>query len=406
MRQDEKNDLDSGMASYAALHESSLGRRHEEPLATDRSEFQRDCSRIIHSSSFRKLQYKTQVFANQSGDLFRTRLTHSMEVAQLARSVARGLSLNADLAETLALAHDLGHAPFGHTGQHVLNDLMRDYGGFEHNLHGLRLVDELESQYLGFEGLNLLFETREGILKHCSAKNAATLGQVGERFLPAANGEEKTYKSPSLEAQLTDWCDAIAYTHADIEDGILMKFISIEQVEEGVPLFAEAMRLTKEKYGAPKKGAEGAFVKMATGIMLKQALGDLTSESKRKIDESGVKSLADVRAAEHLIGFSKDFADFHHFPLKRFLRENLYKHSELERVRMQQQEMLRFLFESYQKNPRLMDLQGPKSKLPLERQICDHIAGMTDREAVQIFQKLQVAPATRKSPASAARAPK
>lgn len=401
----EKEELDAGLASYAATHANSRGRRHAEPSATDRSEFQRDCSRIIHSSAFRKLQYKTQVFANQSGDLFRTRLTHSMEVAQIARSAARVLRLNQDLAETLALAHDLGHAPFGHTGQHALNDLMREHGGFEHNLHGLRLVDELEKPYLGYAGLNLLFETREGILKHCSAKNAATLGEVGERFTPAEGGAEKAYRSPSLEAQLTDWCDAIAYTHADIEDGILMKLISVEQVEANVPLFAEAMRLTKKTHGEPQKGSEGAFVKVATGIMLKQALSDLTGESQRRIVESKVESIEDVRKSEHLVGFSKEFADFHHFPLKRFLRENLYKHTELERVRMQQQEILKSLFESYTKTPKLMNLQGPKSKEDPYRQICDHIAGMTDREAVQAFQKLQQSVSPR-SAGSAARAPK
>lgn len=387
----EKEKFDQTLAPYAARHDNSRGRLMQEPEATDRNEFQRDCSRIIHSTSFRQLQYKTQVFSNQEGDLFRTRATHSLEVAQVARSVARGLSLNQDLAETLALAHDIGHAPFGHNGQHILNDLLADHGGFEHNLQGLRIIDELEKPYMGHAGLNLLFETREGVLKHCSAKNAPLLGDIGARFLPAKEGA-KPYRSPTLEAQLTDISDAIAYTHADLEDGVMMKVLTVDKVAEGVPAFAEAIRELRERYPDAKKGAamDASLVRMASGMMMKKALADLIQASKANIEESGVQTLDDVRAAAKLVRFSPEFHAKVHIPFKQFLMRELYQHPDVARCRDQQGEMLKTIFQAYESNPKWMPSYNPKDKeKDLYRQIGDHIAAMTDRYALQEFNRVR-----------------
>lgn len=222
-------DLEGPLAPYAAHSAQTRGRVHAEPPSTSRTEFQRDRDRIIHSTAFRRLEYKTQVFVNHEGDLFRTRLTHSLEVAQIARSIARSLRLNEDLVEAISLAHDLGHTPFGHAGQDALNDCMKPYGGFEHNLQSLLVVDQLEERYGGFDGLNLTFETREGILKHCSRNNAATLGDLGRRFLEG--------QQPSLEAQLANLADEVAYNNHDIDDGLRSGLITLEQLED-VPLWA------------------------------------------------------------------------------------------------------------------------------------------------------------------------
>jgi len=216
--------LEAHLAPYAAHSAQSRGRRFPEPPPTSRSEFQRDRDRIIHSTAFRRLEYKTQVFVNHEGDLFRTRLTHSIEVAQIARSIARNLRLNEDLVEAISLAHDLGHTPFGHAGQDALNACMQDYGGFEHNMQSLRVVDTLEERYGAFDGLNLVFETREGILKHCSASNAAKLGDLGRRFIER--------KQPSLEAQLANLADEIAYNNHDIDDGLRSGLLTPQQLEQ------------------------------------------------------------------------------------------------------------------------------------------------------------------------------
>jgi dGTPase len=216
------------LARYAATESRSKGRRYSEPVATYRGQYQRDRDRIIHSTAFRRLVYKTQVFVNHEGDLYRTRLTHSLEVAQIGRSVALALQLNEPLTEAICLAHDLGHTPFGHAGQDTLNACMRDYGGFEHNLQSLRVVDELEAKYADFPGLNLMFETREGILKHCSKNNARMLGDLGERFLNRTQ--------PGLEAQLADISDAVAYNNHDVDDGFRAGLISLDQLREQ-PLF-------------------------------------------------------------------------------------------------------------------------------------------------------------------------
>ncbi|MBT8121288.1 MAG: deoxyguanosinetriphosphate triphosphohydrolase, partial [Gammaproteobacteria bacterium] len=230
---------DCHTARYAAEPGASRGRRHSEPAPVYRSEYQRDRDRIIHSAAFRRLEYKTQVFVNHEGDLFRTRLTHSIEVAQVARSIARALRVNEDLTEGIALAHDLGHTPFGHAGQDALNACMQEYGGFEHNLQSLRVVDKLEERYAEFPGLNLTFETREGILKHCSRKNAERLGELGERFLQ--------HKQPSLEAQLTNLADEIAYNSHDVDDGLRSGLIDVEALSE-VDLFREQYETVRQLY--------------------------------------------------------------------------------------------------------------------------------------------------------------
>jgi dGTPase len=235
------NGFEAQLAPYAACAAATRGRVHAEPPAATRSDFQRDRDRIVHSTAFRRLEYKTQVFVNHEGDLFRTRLTHSLEVAQIARALARALGANEDLVEAIALAHDLGHTPFGHAGQDALNDCMRPYGGFEHNLQSLRVVDELEERYAAFNGLNLCFETREGILKHCSPDNARRLGELGERFLRR--------RQPSLEAQLTNLADEIAYNNHDIDDGLRSGLLTLAQLEE-VPLFARHARAVSAEHPA------------------------------------------------------------------------------------------------------------------------------------------------------------
>jgi len=230
------------LAPYAVIDAVSRGRQIGEPRPTARSEFQRDRDRIVHSTAFRRLEYKTQVFVNHEGDLFRTRLTHSIEVAQIARSIARALHLNDDLAEAISLAHDLGHTPFGHAGQDALNECMQPYGGFEHNLQSLRIVELLEQHYGAFDGLNLMFETREGILKHCSPARARTLGELGQRFLDG--------RQPSLEAQICNLADEIAYNNHDVDDGLRSGLITLEQLQE-VSLFGTWPRLTRFSPASP-----------------------------------------------------------------------------------------------------------------------------------------------------------
>src|SRR5574340_488866 len=230
-----------GYASYAAHSSQSQGRLHPEPSAAPRSEFQRDRDRIIHSTAFRRLEYKTQVFVNHEGDLFRTRLTHSIEVAQIARTIARLLGLNEDLVEAVALAHDLGHTPFGHAGQDALNACMREHGGFEHNLQSLRTVDLLEERYGAFDGLNLTYETREGILKHCAPMKAHELGDLGRRFIEGTQ--------PSVEAQLCNLADEIGYNNHDVDDGLRSGLITLEQLDE-VGIWARHLAEVRAKYPA------------------------------------------------------------------------------------------------------------------------------------------------------------
>src|SRR5271170_3196344 len=274
----------NGLAPYAAHAEHSRGRRHPEPAPEYRSEYQRDRDRIVHSTAFRRLVYKTQVFVNHEGDLYRTRLTHSLEVAQIARTIARALRLNEELSEAICLAHDLGHTPFGHAGQDALNECMADFGGFEHNLQSLRVVDELEEHYADFDGLNLTFECREGILKHCSYNNGIQLGELGERFI--------NRQQPGLEAQLANFADEIAYNNHDVEDGIRAGLITVDELLT-VPLFAEYHAAVRERY---PKLAGRRLVYEILRRMINHLVTDLIDSSAQQLVASGVRSIAEVRA--------------------------------------------------------------------------------------------------------------
>ncbi|QJD91004.1 deoxyguanosinetriphosphate triphosphohydrolase [Duganella dendranthematis] len=366
------------LAPYAAHSEGGIGRRYPETAHASRSQFQRDRDRIIHSSAFRRLEYKTQVFLNHEGDLFRTRLTHSLEVAQIGRSLARNLRLNEDLVEAISLAHDLGHTPFGHVGQDVLNECMHDYGGFEHNLQSLRVVDELEEHYGAYDGLNLMFETREGILKHCSLNNAKLLGPVAQRFIDR--------QQPSLEAQLTNLADEIAYNSHDIDDGLRSGLISIDQLEQ-VDFFARLWRDVQLAF----PGLSGRRAIYETLRRLITALADdLIETSSARIAEFAPQHIDDVRAAPPLIRFSegmrKDATE-----LKRFLYANLYRHYKVNRMRVKASRIVRELFESFMAEPVLLppdyqDKSGDVNKQA--RKIADYIAGMTDRYAIREHRRL------------------
>jgi dGTPase len=368
----------NALAAYAAHAEHSRGRRYPEPAPEYRSEYQRDRDRIVHSTAFRRLVYKTQVFVNHEGDLYRTRLTHSLEVAQIARAIARALKLNEELSEAICLAHDLGHTPFGHAGQDALNDCMTDFGGFEHNLQSLRVVDELEEHYAEFDGLNLTFECREGILKHCSYNNAVLLGDVGERFI--------NRQQPGLEAQLANFADEIAYNNHDVEDGIRAGFISIQQLL-AVPLFRGYHDEVLAKYPSL---AGRRLVYEILRRMINHLVSDLIDSSAARLGASGVRSIAEVRSQPGaLIGFSDTTRELN-YALKTFLREQLYKHYKVRRMTSKARRIVRDLFDAFFNDPALMPdeheartrlepVQGPAGRA---RAVADYIAGMTDRYAI------------------------
>ena len=370
-----------GLAAFAASETRSRGRRYDEPPPAYRSEYQRDRDRIIHSTAFRRLMYKTQVFINHEGDLYRTRLTHSLEVAQIGRTVAVALGLNEALTEAICLAHDLGHTPFGHAGQDALNDCMRDYGGFEHNLQSLRVVDLLESKYADFPGLNLMFETREGILKHCSKKNARLLGDLGRRFL------ERT--QPGLEAQVADIADAIAYNNHDVDDGYRAGLLGLGQLREHA-LFDAAFCDVRQRYPDLE---DRRRVYEIIRRMIGTVVTDLIDNSRRAIDALNPATPDDVRAAGRpLIGMSDDVAE-QHLRLKRFLHEHLYSHERKLAMTREVQAMLRVLFDAYFGNP---DTMSPEFALAATagdeanraRVVADYIAGMTDRFAIAEHERI------------------
>jgi dGTPase len=363
-------------APYAASPEHSRGRRHKEEPTIGRSEFQRDRDRIIHSTAFRRLEYKTQVFVNHEGDLFRTRLTHSLEVAQIGRSVARGLGLNEDLTEAIALAHDLGHTPFGHAGQDALNDCMGDHGGFEHNLQSLRVVDVLEQRYASFDGLNLCFETREGILKHCSRKNAEKLGDVGERFL--------TGQQPSLEAQLANLADEIAYNNHDVDDGLRSGLISIEQLRD-VRLFAGHLAEVEARFPGVR---DRRLIHETVRRMINTLALDLIRQSTKNIERAGAHSVDAVRAVPPLIGFSEPIRQ-ENDELKQFLRKNLYQHFQVLRMTSKAERIIRSLFTAFGEDTRLLPIEyRERARGDRYRAIADYIAGMTDRYAIKEYRRL------------------
>jgi len=365
------------LAVYAAHPEQSRGRKVSEQESPLRNVFQRDRDRIIHSTAFRRLEYKTQVFVNHEGDLFRTRLTHSIEVAQLTRGIARTLGLHEDLAEAIALAHDLGHTPFGHAGQDALNHCMKDYGGFEHNLQSLRVVDLLENRYASFDGLNLTFEVREGILKHCSRNNAKLLGDVGERFL---RGE-----SPSLEAQVTNFADEIAYNNHDVDDGLRSGLITIQQLSN-IQLFAENMAEVKKQYGEIE---EKRLVHETIRRMINVLVVDLCQHSQQAILQLSPGSVDDVRkAAAYLVGFSRPVVEKNH-ELKQFLRKHLYQHYRVNRMSAKARRIIEELFQAFMDNPALMpDEHQLAARQDQARAVADYIAGMTDRYAIREHKRL------------------
>jgi dGTPase len=377
--------MDEKLAPYAALEHGTRGRRQPEGVPAYRSEFQRDRDRIVHSSAFRRLEYKTQVFVNHEGDMFRTRLTHSIEVAQIGRAAARALRLNEDLTEAISLAHDLGHTPFGHAGQDALNRCMKDYGGFEHNLQSLRVVDELEQRYADFKGLNLCFETREGILKHCSRTNAAQLGELGQRFL---NGGQ-----PGLEAQIANLADAIAYNNHDVDDGLRSGLIQVEQLRE-VALFESQYQAVLKQY----RQLDGrTLVHEIIRRMINRQVVDLLENSWANIEAAAPDDIEDVRQLEKpLIRFS-DTMQAEHQALKRFLHENLYRHYRVHRMSVKAQHMVSELFSAMFEDPRLMPLEHQTRVREQEektgesgraRAVADYIAGMTDRFAILEYRKL------------------
>ncbi len=364
------------VASYAITPRNSRGRACREAPPVGRSEFQRDRDRIIHSTAFRRLEYKTQVFVNDEGDLFRTRLTHSLEVAQIARSVARNLRLNEDLVEAISLAHDLGHTPFGHAGQDALHDCMKAHGGFEHNLQSLRVVDLLEQRYAAFDGLNLCFETREGILKHCALKNARLLGDVGARFI--------NRQRPSLEAQLANVADEIAYNNHDVDDGLRSGLLTVEQLGS-IGIFSRHMKEVRREH--PKIDAR-RLVHETVRRMIGTLVIDLTRQSGKNIKAHPLRSIDDVRAAPALIAFSPAIRREQQ-ELKFFLRVNLYRHHKVARMTNKARRVVHDLFQAFFKKPKLLPPQyQAAAAADTARTVADYIAGMTDRYAIREYCRL------------------
>jgi dGTPase len=375
-------DFESHLASYAARSAQSRGRRYPEAAATSRTEFQRDRDRIVHCGAFRRLEYKTQVFVNHEGDLFRTRLTHSIEVAQIARSIARNLGLNEDLVEAISLAHDLGHTPFGHAGQDALNACMKNFGGFEHNLQSLRVVDLLEERYGNFDGLNLMFETREGILKHCSPAHATALGDIGQRFL------EK--KQPSLEAQLANLADEIAYNNHDIDDGLRSGLLTVAQLSD-IDFYARHQHEAEAAFpGISGRRAINETVRR----MINTLIVDLIDTSQQRIVAAGVASIDDVRNAPPLITFS-DAMRKEAQQLKKFLRQNLYQHYQVSRMTSKARRIVVELFDIFMREPELLPpayqpASGDEEDGVRARRVADYVAGMTDRYAMREHRRLFV----------------
>jgi dGTPase len=376
------NDVDRGpdlLAPFAAHDALSRGRRFPEPPPEYRSEFQRDRDRIIHSNAFRRLVYKTQVFVNHEGDLYRTRVTHSIEVAQIARSIARALRLNEPLIEAISLAHDLGHTPFGHAGQDALNTCMRKYGGFEHNLQSLRVVDQLEERYAEFSGLNLTFECREGILKHCSARNARQLQELGERFLKR--------RQPGLEAQIANLADEIAYNNHDVDDGMRAGLIEVKQLLD-VRMFRRQYDAVTRKY---PKLPERRLLHEAIRRMVNFVVIDVIRTTEARLAEAQPDSIDDVRRRAKPLAAMSDEVRAEHLELKKFLNEHVYRHHRVQRMTSKARRVITQLFEAFLADEALLP---PEHREPAganrysskeasrARAVADYIAGMTDRYAI------------------------
>ncbi|MBU6211447.1 MAG: deoxyguanosinetriphosphate triphosphohydrolase [Gammaproteobacteria bacterium] len=373
------------LAVYAAQDERSRGRQFSEPAPHLRGEFQRDRDRIIHSNAFRRLVYKTQVFVNHEGDLYRTRITHSMEVAQIGRTIARALALHETLTEAICLAHDLGHTPFGHAGQDALNECMREYGGFEHNLQSLRVVDLLEERYADFPGLNLTFETREGILKHCSAQNARNLGELGLRFIER--------RQPGLEAQLANLADAIAYNNHDVDDGLRAGLLDIDALRE-VSLFGREYADVVARY--PSLTGR-RLVHETIRRMIDRVVRDVVAASAARLADAGPPSIEAVRAETAPLIVMSDAVREEHLELKRFLNTHLYRHYRVLRMTNKARKVLRELFEVFMQDIDLLPDEHREAAANAERQheksgrarvVADYVAGMTDRYAIVEHRRL------------------
>ncbi len=363
---------DQTLASYAQRSSQSKGRQYPEPEHPYRTVFQRDRDRVIHSNAFRRLQYKTQVFVNHEGDYYRTRITHTMEVAQIARSIARSLGLNQDLTEAISLAHDLGHTPFGHSGEKVLNEIMKNDGGFEHNAQSYRIVTHLEDKYPSFKGLNLSYEVLEGVDKHRTRYDR-----------PGGEGEQYT-----LEAQIVDLADEIAYSSHDIDDGITSGLLDLEGLSE-VPLWKRNIDKVKQHF--PNLGKE-KMMYQAVRQIIDEEVTDLLNTTLGRIEKFGVKTVADVRRCpEEVAGLSPDF--LHQFlEMKRYLFHHMYRHHKVTRMESKSSKVIQELFKLYESNPDILPhntREKIKNKVePIRRIICDYIAGMTDRYAIEEFEKL------------------
>lgn len=373
------------LATYAAMEDCSRGRVYQEPAPHHRNQYQRDRDRIIHSTAFRRLEYKTQVFVNHEGDMFRTRLTHSIEVAQIGRTIARALNLNEDLTEAICLAHDLGHTPFGHAGQDRLNLCMRNYGGFEHNLQSLRVVDVLEEKYARFPGLNLMYETREGILKHCSPATARELGELGMRFLDG--------KQPGLEAQVANMADEIAYNNHDVDDGLRARLIDMEQLKDCRLFDRHRCEVTSLW---PELG-EKPLAHETIRQMINFLVGDLVNTSLAAIREFRPANIEEVRSlAAPLMQFSKETRMLQD-ELKSFLRVNLYRHARVKQMTDQAQVVIQTLFDAYMQDGALLPPETQARCTQNERSqgiegrarvVADYIAGMTDRFALGEYDRV------------------
>jgi dGTPase len=375
------------LARYAAHDEATRGRRYPEDPPQYRSEYQRDRDRIVHASAFRRLVYKTQVFVNHEGDMYRTRLTHSMEVAQIGRTIAVALNLNEVLTEAICLAHDLGHTPFGHAGQDALNECMREYGGFEHNMQSLRVVDELEERYAAFSGLNLTFECREGILKHCSLPNARLLGDVGQRFI--------NRQQPGLEAQLANLADEIAYNNHDVDDGLRAGLIELTDIGE-VAMFGRQMQVVERLYPglSGRMQVNEVIRRMINGIVV-----DVIQTSTARIAGAAPGTIEDVRAhAGPLIEMSEDVRR-EHLELKRFLRDKLYRHYRVQRMTRKARNVVNGLFTAFMDDVLLMPDEHRETARRYEadlglagraRAVADYVAGMTDRYAISEHDRIFV----------------
>ncbi|MEE8317840.1 MAG: deoxyguanosinetriphosphate triphosphohydrolase [Candidatus Omnitrophota bacterium] len=374
-RKDIEQREEKTLASYAMCSKDTRGRKYHEKEPEYRSVYQRDRDRIIHSTAFRRLEYKTQVFVNHEGDYYRTRLTHTLEVSQIARSVARTMALNEDLVEAIALSHDIGHPPFGHAGEDVLSAIMKDKGGFDHNLQGLRVVDELEQRYPDFPGLNLSWEVREGINKH------TTMFDRSERLI-----ELEPDLSPTLETQVVDIADEIAYDNHDIDDGITSGLINEDQLS-GLGLWKTVATDIKKHHSK----LSGKILKyQIIRTLIDRQIKDLVVASKKNIHEAGIKTVGDARMhRQKLFTFSKDTQD-KRAELRVFLMKNLYNHFRVIRMSDKAKRFIKELFDVYNEKPEQLPPsdQGKIERYGIHRVVCDYIAGMTDRYALQEYKKL------------------